>query len=269
VKDGITYHGLCRLHPNHYAYKNMKRQGVPIIEMRGRAKRDKMDVLVDLSSPTSWMEFQTSRKFNAHFLGINDEVIPYRGGFNTGGVNAYAAVATQLRIDDLFIENVPFYVRMAMGSIGPLARGIRSPRIDAVLGYDNLRTFEFIQFNFQDNTILFSATDPYKPNKELLINTAKIVRLPGYGLAVEGALPGNPTPIILDPAGHFSFARGDVKVNVTSKVRLGNYAFQNVPTLVLPINNTPPRIGRKMLEPFLVTICNRQGVVYFELPPVE
>jgi len=26
----------------------------------------------------------------------------------------------------------------------------------------------------------------------------------------------------------------------------------------------PPRVGRKLLAPYLITICNNEGVVYFE-----
>lgn len=267
VKDGIAYRGTSRLHPNHFAIKSMARKGLPVIKVRGRAARNTMHTLIDVSSPASWMEFTTSRDFNAHFLGINDEVVPYRGGYNTGGVNAYAGVVTQVRINQLFMENVPFYIRMATGSIGPLARGIRSPRIDAVMGYDNLRNFEFIQFDFNRNTISFSSTQPYTPNEERLVNTAKIVRLPGYGLAIQGFILDQPTPVILDPAGHFSFARGDAKVSTTSKIRLGNLSFRQVPTLVLPVHTTPPRVGRKLLAPYIITVCNRQGVVYFEIPP--
>lgn len=267
VDDGIGYVGTARLHPNHFTTAKMLHDDIPIIEIRGRAKRNTLNTLIDFSSPSSWLEFSASQDIGAHFIGINDMVIPYRGGYNTGGVNAYAAVATQLRVDQLFIENTPFYVRMASGSLGPLARGILSPKIDAVLGYDNLRNFEYVQINLRNRSITFSSSRPYTPHEELLLDVAKIINLRGYGLAIEGSVDNQPAPVILDFAGNFSFARGDVKVSTTEDVKLGHLPFHQVPTLVLPINSTPARAGRKMLSPYIITICNKEGVVYFERPP--
>ena len=269
VKGGFTYLGRARLHPNNMTAVNMAHKNIPIIQIRGRSKRDNMNVLIDVSSPTSWLEFSKSQQFDSHFLGLDDETIPYRGGYNTGGVNAYAGVITQLRINQLFMENVPFYIRMASGSLGPLARGIRAPKVDAILGYDNLRTFEFIQIDLRNKRIAFSTTSSYTPKDELLMTTAKIVEKPGYGLAIEGAIFDQPTPVILDFAGNFNFARGDIKVNSTRQVSLGDIVFRQVPTLALPAHNSPPRAGRQMLAPYIVTICNRQGVVHFERPPQQ
>ena len=264
--SGIAYAGSSRLHPNHRATTGMLKENIPVIKMRGRSKRDTLKVLIDFSAPDSWLEFSKSRELGAHFLGVNDEVIPYRGGYNTGGQNAYAGVITHLRINQLFMENIPFYIRMASGSLGPLARGIRIPRVDAVLGYDNLRNFEYIQLDLRNNLITFSSTIPYTPKGERLMTTAKIIDNPGYGLAIDGAIFNQPTPVTLDFAGNFSFARGDVKVSTTKQVSLGGLVFRQVPTLVLPTHSAPPRAGRKMLEPYLVTVCSKKGVVYFERP---
>lgn len=267
MQDGITYAGNGRLHPQHFTSAKMLKDNIPVIKIRGKAARNKMKALIDFSSATSWLEFATAQKFDAPFLGINGMVIPYRGSYNTGGQNAYAGVIRQLRIDNLFIENTPFYIRMAIDSLGPLARGIHVPHVDAVLGYDNLREFEYIQVNLRNGTINFSARIPYVPHDELVMTTAKIVRVPGFGLAIEGAIFGKPTPVILDFAGDYQFARGDAKVNVTKQVRLGDIVFRQVPTLVLEPHVSPPRAGRQMLEPYIITICSAKGLVYFERPP--
>jgi len=264
VEGGIAYAGQGRLHPNHFTSAEMIEENIPVIKMRGRSQRDTMNALVDTSSPVSWMEFSTSQDFRAYFMGINDKVIPYRGNYNTGGVPAFAAVVTQLRIDNLFIESVPFYIRMSQGSLGPLARGIRKPEIDAVFGYDNLRSFEYVQFDLQNDTIGFSASHRYTPNPDLLLDVAKIVNAPGHGLAIEGRLDDQPTPVILDFAGDFSLARGDIKVATTRQLQMGHLPFRDVPTLVLPTHTAPPRVGRNLLVPYLITICNKEGLVYFE-----
>lgn len=268
-QDGISYIGRGRLHPNHFSSAEVLEENIPAIRMRGRSSRDRMNVLIDVSSPVSWMEFLTSQDFKAIFMGINGKVVPYRGNYNTGGVPAFAAIVTQLRIDNLFIEAVPFYVRMAEGSLGPLIRGIDEPGIDAILGYDNLQSFEYIQFDLEDDTIIFSATQPYRPNDALLVETAKIIRVPGHGLAIEGIIDDELTPIILDFAGDYSLACGGIKTNTTRYIELGHMLINDVPTLALPRKTIPPRVGRKLLEPYVVTICNKKGVVYFEQYPEE
>jgi len=267
VKDGVAYSGEARIHPNHFTSAEMKEENIPVIGMRGRSPRTKLNALIDSSSPDSWMEFSVASDFSAYCMGINKNVFPYRGDFNTGGVSAYAGVVSQMRIDNLFIENMPFYVRMSRGSLGPLARGIRKPAVDAIIGYDNLRIFEYIQFDLPANKIRFSATTPYTQLEGMQTETARIVKAPGHGLAVEGEIDGQPAPIVLDLAGDYSLARGDVKVSSTSRIRVGGLEFEDVPTLLLPVHVAPPRIGRKLLSSYIITVCNKQGRVYFEKIP--
>ena len=267
TKNGVGFRGEMRLHPNHMTSADFVKGDVPIIEMRGRASRDKMNVLLDLGSESSWLEFSSAERFNASFIGLNDTPIRYLGAYNTGRVNAFAGVITQLRIDQLFMENVPFYIRMARNSLGPLARGVLTPRIDAVLGYDNLKTFEYIQFNLLSGQVAFSASTPYIPHEELIMSEAPIRNISGHGLAIDGAIYGQPTPIVLDMVGDYHFARGDVKVASTKQVSLGDVVHRQVPTLLLPVSGQPPRAGRKMLENYIITICPRQRVVYFERMP--
>lgn len=264
---GITYLGTTRLHPNQIIRAKMIKDDIPMIKVQGQSRRNKMNMLIDISSPNSWLEFSQSQDFRFDFLGFNDQVIPYRGNYNTGGQNAYAGVIRQLRIDTFFLENTPFYVRMSIGSLGPLARGIRHPPVDSILGYDNLRSFEYIQFNLKDKSIIFSADIPYTPNEDLLMATVAILNNPKHGLTIDGAIAGVPTPIILDFAGNFGFARGDRKVSISKQVSLGNLVYRQVPTLILPSANSTARAGRKMLEPYLITVCNHEGIVYFERPP--
>ena len=240
---------------------------IPIIKIRGRSKHTQINTLLDVSSPNSWLEFTKSQTLDVKFMGLNEEPIPYRGGYNTGRVHAFAGIVTQLRIENLFMENVPFYVRMASGSLGPLARGIRYPHVDAILGYDNLRSFEYIQFDLADDLIRLSSTIPYTPHESLVMTKAKITHVQGYGLAVEGAIFGKDTPILLDFAGNFSFARSDANASTTKQVSVGDIVFRQVPTMELPVQNSLPRMGRMLLEKYIVTICNNEGVVYFERPP--
>ena len=267
VKGGIGITGKARLHARHVASAKFLKGKVPVIQMRGRAKRMKMNALLDTSSPATWMEFNAAQSFESTFLAMDEDYVIYQGGYNTGEAPAYGAVVNQMRLDQLFIENIPLYVRMAMNSLGPLARGIKVPNIEAIIGYDVLKQFEYVQFDFDAETVIFSSSTPYTPHQDLLMTTAKIKPQRNFGLAVEGAIFGKPTPIILDIAGDYHFARGDVKVSVTKQVSIGDIVYRRVPTLLLPANSSPPRAGRRLLENYIVTVCGKQGIVYFEQIP--
>ena len=128
VNNGVEFRGEARLHPNHLSSCDFI-DDIPAIEVRGKAKRLKLNALVDTSSPSSWIEYSTAEEFGVSFLGMNGSPFPYRGGYNTGGASAFGGVISQLRFDQLFVENAPMYVRMSRGSLGPLARGIISPKV--------------------------------------------------------------------------------------------------------------------------------------------
>jgi len=268
TSQGLDFLGAARLHPNHKTKADFIGNRLPIIKMRGRAARMNTAALLDSSLPVSWMEQTTAKEFNVQYLGFNDQVFAYRGGDNLGGADAYAAVVTQLRIDQLFLENVPLFVRMARNSLGALARDVTSPGIGAVIGYDVLRTFEFVQIDFKAGVVRFSSSTPYTANKDLLMTKARILNLPNFGLAVDGAIFDQSIPIILDIAGNYHFARSDVtEEGVTKQVSIGDIVYRAVPTLPLPEKSSPPRAGKKLLENYIITIANREGLVYFERFP--
>ncbi len=264
--NGIAMKGKPRLHPRHMATADFTNDYFPVIKVRGSAPRMEMMALVDTAVSESWVEFGTAKEFKTTFLGLDGRTIPYRGKLYIGQAEAYAAVIPQLRIDQLFIEDSPVFVRMALNSMGPLGRGIQDPEINAILGYDLLRNLEFIRFNLLEQTVEFSATTPYSPNESLLIGTANIVQVPGVGLAVEGGLSETPTAVVLDFAGNYFLARNDATINTTKMVSLGEVVYVNAPTIVGMTPDGLPRAGQRMLQRYVITICPRMGLVYFERP---
>ncbi|MEI6891713.1 MAG: hypothetical protein V5783_06025 [Pontiella sp.] len=265
AQGGIGFRGFARLHPNHQAHMDFEKDR-PVIKIRGRYSRITGHALLDFSSPTSWMDYASAQNFGAIFMGMNEDLIPYQG-LHSDEVNAYAAVVSQIRIDQLFMENVPLFVRMSIGGLGLHARKIFEPTIDAVFGYDILGLYETIQVNLREGNIIFSTSHPYTPNEDLLMSKARIRLVKGYGLCVEGAIYGQSTPIVLDLAGEYHFARGDKKVNQTKQVSIGDVVYRQVPTEFMPDREGLPRAGRKMLENYIITICPSQGFVYFERFP--
>ena len=265
VQGGIDYRGYARLHPNHQAEMDFEKNK-PVIKVSGRTSRVSGHALLDFSSASSWMEFSAANDFGAVFMGMNEDVIPYRGQYSTD-VKAYAAVVSQMRIDQLYMENIPLYVRMSVGGLGPFSRNIFDPTVDTVLGYDILGLYETIQMNLRDGKVILSSSHPYTPNEDLLMSKARIKNIQGYGLCVEGAIFGQTTPIVLDMAGEYHFARGDKKVSQTKQVSIGDVVYRKLPTMMLPNAGGLPRAGRKMLEKYIITVCPSQGFVYFERFP--
>ncbi len=265
-KNSIAMQGTVRLHPRHTASVRFASNGAPVVNIRGRAARMKANALVDTASANSWFEFSTAQKFKSTFLGYENRMIEYQGTANIGGVKAYASVIPQIRIKQLFMENAPVYVRMARNSLGPLSRGIRDGRIDSLIGYDMLQTFEYIQIDLEGGRIFFSASLPYTPNEDLLIGTAQILSTPGVGLTVEGAVNGTKSPVILDFAGSYAFATSDETLQAAPTVELGEVVFVKPSTIRATTLDGLPRAGIAMLNKYIVTICPRMGVVYFERP---
>lgn len=265
AEGGIGFRGDARLHPNHRAELDFK-NGVPVVDFRGRVPRLKGQALLDFSSPTTWMEYDKAEEFGATFMSMNDNYIPYRGMFD-GDVDAYAAVVGQIRFDQLFMESVPLYVRMSRGALGPFARNIYDPHVDMSVGWDILRQFETIQISLRDNLIILSTSHPYEPHADLLMTKARIAQYPGHGLCVNGAVYGKSTPVVIDIAGDFYMTRSDKKVAQTKQLSLGDLVFRKVNTEYFPFQGAIPRAGRKLLQQYLITICPTQGVVYFERYP--
>jgi len=263
---GIALQGEAHQHPLHVASADFSGGNAPVIKVAGKARRMKMNVLLDTSSATSWMEYNAAKEFEAIPLGVDGQIFPYQGNADTGAVNAFAAVVTQMRIDQLCIENIPLFVRMAANSLGPLNRGVYNPKIGGVFGYDVLKTFEYVQIDLEEGKVNFSATEPYTPNETMLMTAAKIVPSSNYGLAVEGAVFDESTPIILDIAGNYHFEGRADDSTITEQVSLGEVVYINVPTRAPRKSKSPPRAGRLMLQKYIITICPKQGVVYFERP---
>ena len=261
----IGMRGNARLHPNHRAVVAMKKNKIPVIEIAGRNYRNPAPALIDTSSPDSWMEFSYSQTINTEFLSFRERNFPYRGKHNTGGVPAYAAIAYQLRIGQLFIENMPLYIRMATGSLGMQARNVQFPAIRTVIGYDLLKLFSYVQFNFINGTIDFNTMNPFTPNEKWLLAKTSIIDKQGEGLIIEGALFGEKTPFVLDLAGDYHLAHANADNPTARQISVGELVFRKVPQTTLP-PQVLPRLGRYLFTDLIITICPKTGTVYFERP---
>ena len=265
INNQIGMKGSARLHPNHRAIVPMVSESLPVIEIAGRNYRDPSFALIDTGSPNSWMEFAYSQTINTDFLSFRDRYFPYTGKYSTGGVPAYGAIAYQIRISQLFIEDMPVYIRMAAGSLGPLARNIETPKIRSVLGYDLLRLFSYVQFNFINRTVDFETMKPFIPNEQWVLGKANIINEPGEGLVLDGALFDKNMPMVLDLAGDYHLAHENADSTLARQVSIGELVFRQVPQTKLP-ENTTTRLGKELFSDLIVTICPLDNTVYFEKP---
>jgi hypothetical protein len=75
-EGSIALKGVARLHPLHAASASFIGGDAPVIKLGGKARRMKMNALLDTSSPTSWMECITAEDFDAVPLGMDEQVFP-------------------------------------------------------------------------------------------------------------------------------------------------------------------------------------------------
>ncbi len=161
--NGTIYIGSTLLRREQSATLFSFDSNMPVIEMMGRQG---MQFLVDTASAESWIEYSSAARNKVVFLKNNGQIIPYLGQAGTEGASAYAGVVPRLRIDSIDLENVPFFVRMAKGTMEPVVYSKTAPRVDGVLGYDNLRQFESIQFDLQAGIIRISTSETYSPDQQ-------------------------------------------------------------------------------------------------------
>ena len=176
-------------------------------------------------------------------------------------IDAYMGVINQLRIDQLFLENTPIYVKMSIGSLEPQSRGIANPNITTVIGYDILKVFSAIQLDFDSNVIRFASSEKYQPNELLLIGKTKIIEEKNRGLVVEGNFFGKLSPVVLDLAGDYYLTVPQSNETITRQLSFGDLVFRKIPTQRF---DSIPRAGKRLFEDLIITICPTEKIVYFE-----
>lgn len=269
-ESGPVFTGAHRLHQDKFAvlpFESKRHSTVPLIEARMRGERG-LPVLIDLSSPVSWIEYDTATRLGLIPLGppgvrrvaahVDDQVL------------SYLAVASRVTLDTVHVETALFYVRAARGSIGPLARGQKELETPAVLGAEFVRAFHFVQFDYPNRRVAFATSTLYQPNEDRLIASVPLRDLDGH-LVLIALIGGQETPVLLDTLGDFSFAGNFIDHGTQLRqLALGDLVLRQIP--VTDITTTGlgmvdvPRIGRDILSRFIITIDGRRRLVHFERP---
>lgn len=257
---GIEFRDGVRLHPNQAKIFSMEAEEPlrPVVMISGKFGK-KEPVLLDFSIETSWLEFGLAQDLNA---------IPASEGaaqlvtFPGEKIPGCLSLVPRVRFGDILVGNALFYVRMATGPLGQLARGIEEPQLRGVIGWGTLKKFEQIYLNYEEEKVALSTTkSPYDPNPAELAGKIELVKNAG-NCAVRGTLDGKPAFILIDPAGDFEVATEDGKP--VAELSLGEgFSFAN-PAVSKSMGGT--RIGARLLSKYRITVFPKDGTIYFEKP---
>ena len=259
---GIDYRGGCRLHPNQVAALSMKAEEPlrPVVMLRGKFGLES-PLLFDFTAPSSWMEFDLAQTIGAQPIGEGGAQLVKMPGEEISGC---LSVVPALRLDQLYIENPLVCVRLANGPLGMVSRGIETPELKGVIGWDLLKKFGQIQLDYAGKRIvLLTAETAYVPNPAFLVAKIPLVKYAG-ACVVRGTVDGKAGLILIDPAGDFEVATDGAAAVASVQLDAG-LIFS-----VSAVTNSPggTRIGARLLQNYTVTVCPPAGVVCFEKPTI-
>jgi len=259
--SGVQIRGGGRLHPNQAEALEMLAEEPfrPVVGLVGNFGKQ-WPVLLDLGSRKTWFEFSVAQELGARPVGERDPKLIH---LPDEEVAACLSVISSLRLGQLYIENSQLYVRLATGSLGPLARDITEPELKAVIGWDILKKFEQIRFLYSAGQLLLFTTEPYEPDPSQVITAFPLVKHAG-ACVVRGVVDGKETMLLIDPAGDFEVATSGAAA--VKSLQLGEGLTLDAPAVSESPGGT--RIGARLLQKYDVAICPQEGVVYFERPRI-
>jgi hypothetical protein len=266
---GPVFTGGYRLHPNQAArlpFESRRSPWAPVFELQGRFD-PKYTAMIDTTSKECWMAMDAALEIG--LAPIGPPAYEQKPVHVVDEATSYLGVAGKLRLDKMHIENSLFYTRVTAQGLGPLARGIDRPEPEMVFGTDILSSFRYIQINYDKRYVTFSSTFPYEPHPDRLVAEAELEIVEGmYG--ARGRLEEEETFVVIDVAGDFGVAASGIDEGFVRHLSIGDLVLRHIP--VENLGNTGlgfpqyPRIGRKMLARFTVTIDNNRRKIYFEKP---
>lgn len=216
-------------------------------------------------------------------------------------IPGYAGVGNKLIARIQHVESPVFYVPMAAGHLGALARPERpagdppladkvrrlrerfDASIQAVLGAEMLCAFDWIRFDFPARKVRFSSNGPAKPGHPDAV-AARLPMLDWNGRpAIAVKIDGRPMTAVIDTAGDFELSlpegartggygagTGDVRL------QLGDLPpTSSMPQFVVPAQTHaglglppgfPARVGTRILARYAVTLDYKNRCVWFEDP---
>lgn len=248
-------------------------------------------VLVDTSARQSWLLPAACNALS--YRPVKPPLGEYPDHVDSP-VPGYAGIANKIVARNIHVEAPVFYVPMASGHLGPLARpDADSPSPDAaplpekarrarakfrasvhaVLGAEMLGKFTWVRLDFPKRRVrLSSSSKPYKPPVPEAV-AARLPMLDWRGRpAIDVRLDGKPVRAVVDTAGDFELS---VPAPAAPTGRLDLAPSPDLPRFVIPLAtheslglpaDFPPRLGARLLSRYVVTLDYKNRLVWLEDP---
>jgi hypothetical protein len=269
----------------------------PVLDLKTGGEKT-FRVLVDTSARQSWLvpaacAAMDYRPFKPRLGEYPDHV--------DADIPGYAGVGNKIVAKVQHVESPIFYVPMAAGHLGPLARPerpaddpplsdkVRRSRerfdasIQAVLGAEMLCAFDWIRFDFPARKVRFSSNGPAKPGNPAAV-AAKLPMLDWNGRpAIAVRIDGRPATAVIDTGGDFELSLPDSALrggfgggNGDVRLQLGDLPPTSaMPQFAVPARthaslglppDFPARVGTRILARYAVTLDFKNRSVLFEDP---
>lgn len=269
----------------------------PVLDLK-TGNEQSLRVLADTSARQSWLvpaacAAMDYRPFKPRLGEYPDHV--------DADVPGYAGAGNKVIVRIQHIESPVFYVPMASGHLGPLARPERpaddppladknrrsrerfDASIQAVFGAEMLCAFDWIRFDFPARRVRFSSNGPYKPRNA----DAVAARLPladwNGRPAIAVRIDGRPATAVIDTGGDFELSLPDAALSGAFGGASGDVRLQlgdQPPTAAMPQfavparthgglglpPDFPARVGTRILARYAVTLDFKNRCVWFEDP---
>jgi hypothetical protein len=224
-------------------------------------------MLIDTASAESWLRVQTAVALGAQPLG-GPQLFERRASHVPDPVGGFAVLVSALQLENARMDNAIFYTRNTRGRLQWLDRGEENLPVDGVLGADALRGFEFVRISLSGGKMIFSGASVY-PYRENAMTSVPLIDVNG-GLGVLCRMEGEEVEAVLDVAGDFEVSMGQPDQAVIRQLSIGDLVFRqvsNIPAAKLGLpDDSPPRIGRALLERYDLVINQHGQEILFEKP---
>ena len=242
--------------------------GSPIAQLNVVGPKGEVQALVDPSSPRSWtcMAFAKALKLTPvnppSLVETPVHVIDARGGV--------LSVCPELLMDRLQVKSVLLYARTGPATLWPVSRSALARDAKLVLGYDFLRSFSWVQWDFEGRMWTASTSEPYAPDAESVVATLPL-EAGADGLTVRAIVDSKPRQIVLDLAGDYEMAMDSPPMELIRQVTLDDLVLRGVravSTQDLGLGRPDiARLGLRLLSRFQITLDLHRNVVHLEIPP--
>lgn len=267
---GPVFAGANRTHPGQadtLDFVSDRNTTAPMVNVSRGGSGD-LVFLIDTSSSQTWVS-QAARQHLGGAVLIAPNPIERFADHVYDDIGGWAVVLPKVKLGDIHVENVIAFARNALGPIDSLNRWEKNDRLQGVIGWNLLTAFNHVTLDCRGRTVAFSVDRDYQPGPRGVL--VEVPLKPGATtLTCEGRVNGEPADIVLDFAGDFEVVLAEPEGTRLKQIGVGDLVFRDVQVISgfeLGLgNDSPVRIGRQLLEKFVVTIDNRNQRVIFERP---